>query len=364
MPGYTCDQDNRSGDTLNRVCLEERPEHVYYVNAVTHYSNNSLRYPPGLERIAGGNDFNGVTMDGMFRSSAFDEEVWQSFFMDDGSPGVQTILQESTLRVPGAPKRATAGNYMDTKSFYVDQKAENGMRVARSDNRRIQLLDHYGDIPGAVSLPICYSTFGEAISAIDSGHNSNAPCLCDPVAPYLGRRWDNPSNWTLAATDLFIAKSELYLMKEFGQMCRKHNDCEKDGKWVDRLDLGPDQKPVKEMEDAWTKCKHPRGHPKPEQPPGAKPSEVKPPVPVNTLEPVSISVFYPDTQTKPSVTTDYYRNADGSIKTSVRIIAPAVVTTWVPNPKLQPHLETQTWSNEDTTTVITTTVTPAPQPSM
>lgn len=114
------------------------------------------------------------------------------------------------------------------------------------------------------------------------------------------------------------------------------------------------------MKDAWRSCKHPRGH---GDHGSGEPSAEEPTISGKTREPAFNPVFFPDTQTKPIVTTDCYRNADDSIKTSVQTIAPAVVTAWIPNPKLRPHLETQERRNEDTTFLVTTVVTPAPQPS-
>jgi hypothetical protein len=275
MPeGISCDQDTR-GDPEGRVCLEERPYFVYYVQAITHYGDNKIRFPDGMDNFIAGKSFNDLTLEDFVRSALFQDEVWRPFFKQVDEPDLQTLLEQSTEQVSGLEERTLKDGELealDSMSWFKERDVDQGPAIRATSDSRIEILDHYGAIPGAVLLPICYAWHGEAISDINSSDHSNAPCLCDPPAPHLGRPWSSPTNWTMAYTKRFIKESEMYGMPEYGKMCRKHNGCAKNGKWPEQL--GVDKKDVvPEMQDAWRSCNHPRGHGEHKPPPKSSTAE-------------------------------------------------------------------------------------------
>ncbi|KAH3916860.1 hypothetical protein HBI56_170130 [Parastagonospora nodorum] len=360
LPGSTCEQDTQ-GETKGRICFEERSGIVYYIQVASVHKDKKIRLPPGIDVLLSEEGFNGLHLTDFVRGPLFSIEVWRPTFKGEEDPDIETLFHQSTEQPALMLKRHLKGRKFDV----LDPMPWNSEREVRRDfsnmvtpGDHIRLLDHYGKVLGAINIAVCYSWSGEAITDVNSSHNTNAPCLCDPPARSYGRPWSNPK---MAYTKQFLRDSKLYENNKFGKMCRKHNKCEKNGKWEDQLNLPKGHEVAEEMKDAWRSCKHPRGHG--DHDPGGSLTEELP-MPVKTREPVSIPVLFPGAQTTPSVTTDYYRNANGSIKTSVRTIASSIVTAWMPNPKLQPHLETQEWHNEETTFLVATMVTPTPQPSM
>ncbi|EAT87290.2 hypothetical protein SNOG_04899 [Parastagonospora nodorum SN15] len=308
VPGSTCEQDTQ-GETKGRICFEERSGIVYYIQVASVHKDKKIRLPPGIDVLLSEEGFNGLHLTDFVRGPLFSIEVWRPTFKGEEDPDIETLFHQSTEQPALMLKRHLKGRKFDV----LDPMPWNSEREVRRDfsnmvtpGDHIRLLDHYGKVLGAINIA-------------------------------------------------------LYENNKFGKMCRKHNKCEKNGKWEDQLNLPKGHEVAEEMKDAWRSCKHPRGHG--DHDPGGSLTEELP-MPVKTREPVSIPVLFPGAQTTPSVTTDYYRNANGSIKTSVRTIASSIVTAWMPNPKLQPHLETQEWHNEETTFLVATMVTPTPQPSM
>jgi hypothetical protein len=256
----TCEHDRR-GNAKGRVCLEERPHHVYYVEAVTHYNNGSMKHPPGLDHFLEEGGFQGVDMEDVVRSSLFRDEVWRAHFMNEDMPDLQTILEESMTELPSAAKRDV---FIDEhtrllKSAFVERDTSLLSSIGVDSDRHTDLLLHYGEVTGAILLPICRSWYGEAITNIDSGDHTNAPCLCDPPARYMAAHWGSTTNNTDAYTERFIIDGEFQSLGEYGKMCRNHNGCGKHGKWAPRLAV-EEQDLNKEMRDAWTTCNNPYAH--------------------------------------------------------------------------------------------------------
>jgi hypothetical protein len=304
MPeGISCEQDTR-GDTEGRVCLEERPHFVYYVQAITHYGDNKLRVPDGMDNFIAGKSFNDLTLEDFVRSALFQDEVWRPFFKKADEPDLQTLLEQSTEQVSGIEERTLEDSELealDSMSWFRERDVDQGPAIRATSDSRIEILDHYGAIPGAVLLPICYTWHGEAISDINSSDHSNAPCLCDPPAPHLGRPWSSPTNWTMAYTKRFIKESEMYGMPEYGKMCRKHHGCAKNGKWPEQL--GVDKKDVvPEMQDAWRSCNHPRVHGEDKPPPKSSTAEGTVPQVKNASQPPPISTVTESVMSMATVT--------------------------------------------------------------
>jgi hypothetical protein len=263
--GLDCWKDTR-GPALGRVCLEERPDHTYYLQAITHYNDDKIRYPPGMENLLAKGGFKGLTLEDFVRSSLFQDEIWRAKLKKPGDPDIQDMFEQSATEFPTDVKRRdipdTEIDALDDFDWYVEQGlASDTLSQAPVPEDEIRLLDHYGDIPAAVSLPICRSWYGEAISDIDDSDHNNAPCMCDAPARSLARFWTHPTNWTSAYTKRFIKDAKLYNMKEYGNMCHNHHDCKAEGGlWKDLLDLPAEIELPKEMEKAWNKCRDPKGH--------------------------------------------------------------------------------------------------------
>lgn len=263
LDGATCDQDRR-GSAKSRVCFEERPSHVYYVDAVEEAMNEL----PSAAKL--------------------------NMLIDDS-------------------------HKLDLRSTFVERDAHNRSSVRRSSDRHTELLLRYGEVPGAILLPICCSWYGEATSDIDSGHNTNGPCLCDPPALRLAARWCDTTNYTSMYTERFILGWEFQNMPEYAKMCRGHNECEKDGKWPPKLALYPDEV-APEMQDAWTSYKHPRGHGE-NEPSSKSPTVDEPAVGtqtkhvLNPMLPAAIIAAAPSITTSPPVFTRLYYAVGGSTTT-------------------------------------------------
>jgi hypothetical protein len=263
--GLNCTQDTR-GPAKGRVCLEERPQHTYYLQAITHYGDEKIHYLPGIDHLNTKDAFRGLTLEEFVRSSLFQDEVWRAHYKLPDDVDIQDALSASAEESPSAERRAILDDKPDALNKFAwqtEQKQEgkvSNLRVTPDDDK-IPLLDHYGDIPGAVTLPVCRSWYGEAISDINSDDHSNAPCLCDPPAQSLGRKWTHPTNWTRAYTKRFIKDSKLYEFSEYGDMCHDHHDCKETGEmWKDLLHLPQDEELPKKMKKAWGKCRDPKGH--------------------------------------------------------------------------------------------------------
>jgi hypothetical protein len=260
----TCEQDTRV-PAHGRVCLKERPSHVYYMQALTHAHNNTIRYPPGMDNLLTAEGFKGLTLEDFVRSSLFQDEVWRSTFKLPGEPDAEVMLEEAALKDPKHKTRTNLDDdihNLDQYSWYVDPNNEDdtSMKTTNINNTDVTtILEHYGDIPGAVLLPVCRSWLGQALSAINSDDDSNAPCLCDPPARSLATKWKHPSNWTMAYTKRFIKDSLLYKMEGYGKMCKHHNGChETEERWGNLLNLTAEEmnSTAKSMKIAWESCHH------------------------------------------------------------------------------------------------------------
>jgi hypothetical protein len=256
--GLTCDQDTR-GPAEGRVCLYERKDHAYYVQTITNYNDNKIRHPPGMKYLLGEEGFKGATLEDFVRSSLFQDEIWR--LESEGGANIQEVFDEAIDEVPIDVPTNVKRSIPVTNPVAFDDFDWHPKQSLQGNDSQIMRLDHYGDVPAAVKLPICRSWYGEAISDINSSDHSNAPCVCDPPARHLAKKWTHPSNWTRAYTKRFIKESKLYEMKEYGEMCHDHHDCEEEGGlWKDLLNLPADTELPKEMEKAWNKCRGPKGH--------------------------------------------------------------------------------------------------------
>jgi hypothetical protein len=240
------------------------------MQAVTHAGNDTIRYPPGMDNLLTPGGFKGLYLEDFVRSALFRDEVWGPFFKKPGDPDVETMFTDYGLGKSDSSLHIKIDDELDALDehhWYFDPNSEPGTStgvpnaITVPDSDRTQILDHYGDVPGAVLLSVCRSWSGQAISAINSHHDSNAPCLCDPPARSLATKWKNPSNWTMAYTKRFIKDSMFYKLQEYGNMCKKHNGCQESGqKWASLLNLTEAEanSVAKSMKIAWESCHHHR----------------------------------------------------------------------------------------------------------
>ncbi|KAI0608068.1 hypothetical protein TUN205_07684 [Pyrenophora tritici-repentis] len=205
-----CSLDNR-GPPENKVCLEERPDHSYWIQAITHYDDEKIREPPSMQLLKGKEEFHGIHLSDVVRSSFWWEEIVDP---RQGDP----------------EKRSSDGN-------------------PKTD---IQLLTDYGNVPGEFHLPICRSWFGEAITAIDTKKGINAPRQCDAPNKADAAKWGSSNQWTMFYTQKAIRVGNWYNFGNYGKMCRGEHKCSKGGSWETILELQADDKPVKGMEEAWS----------------------------------------------------------------------------------------------------------------
>jgi hypothetical protein len=110
--GKTCEQDTR-GPAKGRVCLQERPSHVYYMQAVTHATNNTIRYPPGMDNLLTEEGFKGLYLEDLVRSALFQDEVWRPTFKKPGDPDVETMFTDYAL-----------GKFDLKKSYGIDAETD------------------------------------------------------------------------------------------------------------------------------------------------------------------------------------------------------------------------------------------------
>ncbi|KAF9693547.1 hypothetical protein EKO04_008410 [Ascochyta lentis] len=186
-----CSTDTR-GPQETKVCLEERPDHVYHIYAVTNWNDDKIHTIPGIQHLDG-DGFRGLTKEIIVRSSLFKDEIWRASLQLPGDPDMSAILLQPLLPAE------TFDGYTGASQIQSEGAFSGGTNV--SSENVIKVLEHYGAIPGAISLPICRSWGGETISTVNTEKHRNAPCLCHPVRPSLASPWSSPDNWTLAYTD-------------------------------------------------------------------------------------------------------------------------------------------------------------------
>lgn len=342
----TCEQDTR-GPGVNRVCLPERPRHTYHIQAITHYDDDKVHPPPGLEHLITEHGYKGLTKEDVMRSSLFQYEVWRTRHSNE-QPSIEMILQEAA-KSPGKRKRdlldtglTALGDDLSYTELPYDEL------VARENTARytIKQLEHYGEVPAAFNLPICRSWFGQAMSGIEENDELNAPCFCDSSDPSKASKWEQPNNWTMGYTKQFIMDGEFYRMNEYGKLCHKNPDCTGEQKWKQVLGLPADEELPKEMEDAWDRCLDPGepgggAHPKRLEPlsstfdliPRTVTEEVKVIVQVGTNE----SVIYTIPSGAPSMTRDWVTHT--TYKEFPMTAAGGVVTGTLSVPIVETRLE-------------------------
>ncbi|KAE8843682.1 hypothetical protein PTNB73_08740 [Pyrenophora teres f. teres] len=226
-PNGNCNFDDR-GPSWNRVCLSERLGHSYWIQAITNYDDGKIRHVPGIDQLNPAQSFHGIYLSDVVRSSIWWEE--------------EVRLGESELKT-----RSSGGN-----------PAQRSAPLQSRD--KIERLRDFGNVPGEFLLPICRSWKGEAITAINDFRHTNAPCQCDGRNPAKSTTWGNSTMVSMEATKKAIKIGQWYNFKGYANMCKKDHHCKKGGSWKTMLNLSEDQKPVKEMDEAWSGGCKPKPH--------------------------------------------------------------------------------------------------------
>ncbi|KAF2648646.1 hypothetical protein K491DRAFT_722372 [Lophiostoma macrostomum CBS 122681] len=225
--GGDCWSDER-GPFENRICLEERPDVSYWIFAISADGNKWTSSPPGFHNLqTPTEDLANMTLEDVVLASLFVEDYDLPGALDDISPHkVMEIAQRMSSKKQPVETRATT---------------------------RRPPLSYYGAAPGGFDIPICYDPKGHAISSVYTKKSTNYPCICQAR--------DSTSS-SMSATSDFFAKSKLYELNKFGDVCRHELGCKKAGLWSERLPISKKEKKkiAKKMKKAWTECRKWKPH--------------------------------------------------------------------------------------------------------
>lgn len=167
--GSSCEDDDR-GDPETRICIEQHPDYVFYIQCIpsshekskgspTGQAKTIIRPPPGLEQLKGTGGYNGVTLEEMIRGSwnYYQRYGNKRFGLNDTSPGAIDYQQR------GANSSWT--------------------RWAPSDVDTSVAFNSKVDASPFFNFPICYSHKGDMITqnpkTLEGLHLSQRlPCMC------------------------------------------------------------------------------------------------------------------------------------------------------------------------------------------
>ncbi|RMZ69387.1 hypothetical protein GMOD_00006181 [Pyrenophora seminiperda CCB06] len=203
VPDNQCQSDSR-GPSQSRVCLDERPNKVYYLQALDQESEiaakahtksldgySRIHAPTGYRNFGEGEDnaAYGLTKEDIVRSSL---SVFETRF-------------KTRIHTPGPQTK----NRHDT------------------DN-----------VNGIFRLPVCRNPEGQAISSVWSQKDRHYPCMCGNFG------WDDSSwNADKDETSYFLIETGLMYSNMWGTFCRKYMGCVPSGRTSWRGTLESTRKP-------------------------------------------------------------------------------------------------------------------------
>lgn len=214
----SCENDRR-GPARNKVCLPERPGHVYWLYSMLE-ATRDIASPPGLKTLLDNPErFSNITKEDIVRSS-----LW---------------VAENKLEDVVRPYRVTTVPGADHMLY--EKSSKNG-----------------GSLPGAFTVPICRNPTGEAISSVWSKTGRNYPCRCGNIMNWQSKGYTYTG---LEESKFFYEQTGFYASEEFEDECENHMKCkgENDHDWHFNIPEGYPPK-AKGMKHVWKRCKKLHAH--------------------------------------------------------------------------------------------------------
>lgn len=131
---FNCTQDTNT-PLESRVCLEERPHHVYQLR---------IRIPLGIDLVWGSAGFHGLSVENVARGSLSGVEVWRAECQRADEPDTSTIWSEAFFD-ESALRRCDMHTSFDSLTK---------PSLTTTGHAFIKQLEHYGSVPGVPRIPI------------------------------------------------------------------------------------------------------------------------------------------------------------------------------------------------------------------
>ncbi|KAF2845738.1 hypothetical protein T440DRAFT_522324 [Plenodomus tracheiphilus IPT5] len=246
----------------HEICLEERPERIYHLLALSNSGDGKIRLPPGLDYLNSPDGFHGLYKSDVVRAVLCKEEIVRPFQDSDDS---KTSDQTKSPSDP-ATKLPERGEHREFNAESDNDLSNLLTRVERTAKVTERLVD-YGNAPDAFTLPLVRSWDGGTLSSVEKDKSHiRGPCLSDQPDPELRSSWSNPNELTWAYTKRFIQETEFWKLENFGKICLDgdSNDCDNEcptwnvtcgseETWTEILRLPADANP--RSDKAWRRCK-------------------------------------------------------------------------------------------------------------
>ena len=219
---YNCANDLR-GPPRNRVCLPERPGHVYWIYNIDggkeddklHTVSARVKSPVGLRKfIERPGTYYNITKEDIVRASLWAQEA-------------------NLVNQPGKLINKLPAIWF-TKGAHVG-----------------------GTLAGTFTIPVCRNPGGEAISSVWSHWGRNYPCMCGDFS------WRRSGGYTpeIDETPAFLKKTGLFASEDWEVFCKWHIKCKEDPsvqvQWPE-IAGAPNQ--VKNVKHPYMYCKRSNPH--------------------------------------------------------------------------------------------------------
>ena len=219
---FDCTADPR-GPPRNRVCLPERPGHVYWIYNIHggeegdrgHLKNAKVRSPVGLRKfVERSQDYHNITKEDIVRASLWAQE--------------EHLVNDQGMLI----------NKLPTKWVVNDTHAG-------------------GSLAGTFTIPICRNPKGEAISSVWSHKGRNYPCMCGEFSWVRNGGYSPEKDETKA----FLEKTGFFASEDWHVFCSLHTKCKKDESvqyQFSPIEGAPNM--VDMIQHPYQYCKHPNAH--------------------------------------------------------------------------------------------------------